>query len=156
MNSAGIQDIEQQGRRRVLLENAEVLVVETTYPKGGSVPMHEHQFPHVLYVIEGGTIQATSPDGSVKIVELRPKLFQITESSNAACCRHRDAQLKRRISLLSFPRIRTACQAGDFCFYRLIVGVDVPRYFPTKRPKVDILKAVTPGAVMRPRRFAID
>jgi quercetin dioxygenase-like cupin family protein len=32
----------QQALRSKLLENAAVLVVETTYPKGGSVPMHEH------------------------------------------------------------------------------------------------------------------
>jgi quercetin dioxygenase-like cupin family protein len=74
MSSPRMQDSapEQQALRRVLLENAEVLVVETTYPKGGSVPMHAHRFPHVLYVIEGGTLQATAPDGSVITLELRP------------------------------------------------------------------------------------
>lgn len=63
---------EQQTLRRVLLENAEVLVIETTYPQGGSVPMHQHRFPHVLYVIEGGTVQTTAPDGSVSTFEVRP------------------------------------------------------------------------------------
>lgn len=63
---------EQQAVRRVLLENAEVAVIETAYPKGGSVPMHGHRFPHVLYIIEGGTVQTTAPDGSVSTMELRP------------------------------------------------------------------------------------
>lgn len=62
----------QQALRRVLLENAEVLVIETTYPKSGSVPMHGHRVPHVLYVIEGGTVQTTAPDGSVSTVEVHP------------------------------------------------------------------------------------
>jgi len=61
-----------QALRSELLENAAVLVVETTYPKGGSVPLHEHRFPHVLYVIEGGTLQATAPDGGVTTLELHP------------------------------------------------------------------------------------
>jgi quercetin dioxygenase-like cupin family protein len=63
---------EQQAVRRVVLENAEVMVIETTYPKGGSVPMHEHRFPHALYVIEGGTVQTTAPDGSVGTFEVSP------------------------------------------------------------------------------------
>jgi quercetin dioxygenase-like cupin family protein len=61
----------QQALRSELLENAAVLVVETTYPKGGSVPLHEHRFPHVLYVIEGGTVQTTAPDGGVTTLDVR-------------------------------------------------------------------------------------
>jgi quercetin dioxygenase-like cupin family protein len=63
---------EQQAVRKVLLENAEVVVFETTYPQGASVPMHAQRFPHVAYVIEGGTVQTTAPDGSVGTLELRP------------------------------------------------------------------------------------
>lgn len=62
----------QQALRSELLENAAVLVVETTYPAGGSVPLHEHRFPHVLYVLEGGTLQTTAPDGDATTLELRP------------------------------------------------------------------------------------
>ncbi|BAU49371.1 hypothetical protein SVA_2823 [Sulfurifustis variabilis] len=59
--------------RRVALENDEVLVVETTYPpKVGSTPMHTHLWPHAVYVVEGGTLQTTAPDGSVSTLELRP------------------------------------------------------------------------------------
>lgn len=63
---------EQQAVRRVVLENAEVVVIETTYPPGTSVPLHGHRFPHVLYVIEGGTVQTTAPDGSVMTLEVHP------------------------------------------------------------------------------------
>lgn len=63
---------QQHALRSELLENAAVLVVETTYPAGGSVPLHEHRFPHVLYVIEGGTLQTTAPDGNVTRLEVRP------------------------------------------------------------------------------------
>ncbi len=74
MNSPTMSDSapEQQAVRRVVLENAEVLVIETIYPQGTSVPTHTHRFPHVLYVIEGGTVQTTVPDGSVRTLEIRP------------------------------------------------------------------------------------
>jgi len=63
-----------QTQRRVLLENAEVAVVETVYPAGGSVPVHAHRFPRVAHVIEGGTVETTAPDGSVATLELKPGL----------------------------------------------------------------------------------
>lgn len=72
MNARTLESIpRQQAQRSDVLENAAVLVIETTYPKGGSVPMHEHRFPHVLYVIEGGEIQTTAPDGNVTNIEVR-------------------------------------------------------------------------------------
>lgn len=61
-----------QAVRREVLENEHVLVTETTYPVGGSVPMHTHRFPHVLYVMEGGRAQTTAPDGAVKTLEVQP------------------------------------------------------------------------------------
>lgn len=61
-----------QTLRSELLENAAVRVIETTYPEGGSVPMHEHHFPHVLYAIEGGVVQTSAPNGNVTTVEVRP------------------------------------------------------------------------------------
>ena len=57
--------------RRTLLDNEEVLVVATTYPRGATVPIHTHRFPNVAYVIEGGTIETIAPDGSVGEYELR-------------------------------------------------------------------------------------
>lgn len=56
---------------RKVLDNEEVLVVETTYRKNGSAPMHTHLWPHVVYVIDGGTLQTTAADGTVSTVELR-------------------------------------------------------------------------------------
>jgi quercetin dioxygenase-like cupin family protein len=56
--------------RVVLLENEQVLVVESTYPVRGGVPMHTHRFPHVLYVIEGGVVEAAAPGGAVEMAEL--------------------------------------------------------------------------------------
>jgi quercetin dioxygenase-like cupin family protein len=61
-----------QAVRRVLLENAEVAVIETTYPQGSSVPMHVHRFPHALYVIEGGSVEVTGQDGSVTTFDVSP------------------------------------------------------------------------------------
>lgn len=58
--------------RREVLENEKVLVIETRYPVGGSVPSHTHRFPHVAYVAEGGTLETTGGDGSVQTRELRP------------------------------------------------------------------------------------
>ena len=59
--------------RQKLLENEQVLVVETSYPVGSSVPTHTHRYPHVIYVINGGTVQTTAPDGTVGTVELGPR-----------------------------------------------------------------------------------
>ena len=65
-------DTGQHALRSVLLENAEVVVIETTYPPGASTPMHAHRFPHVVYVIEGGTVETTAPDGDTGTLEIRP------------------------------------------------------------------------------------
>jgi quercetin dioxygenase-like cupin family protein len=62
----------QQILRKEVLDNAEALVVETTYPRDGETPLHQHRYPHVLYVIEGGTVETTALDGTVNTLELRP------------------------------------------------------------------------------------
>jgi quercetin dioxygenase-like cupin family protein len=61
-----------ESSRDILLENEQVLVIESTYPVAGGVPVHTHRFPQVLYVVEGGTVQTTAPDGAVHTLELRP------------------------------------------------------------------------------------
>lgn len=58
--------------RRELLENERVLVIESIYPPGGSVPEHTHHSPHVVYVVEGGTLETTSADGTVETHLVRP------------------------------------------------------------------------------------
>ena len=55
-----------------LLDNDEVIVAAITYPPSASVPIHEHRFPHVSYVIDGGTIETISADGTVETFEVRP------------------------------------------------------------------------------------
>ena len=62
----------QQAVRRVLLDNAEAVAIETTYPQGTGVPLHEHRSPHLVYVVEGGTVQTTGPDGSLVTLQLHP------------------------------------------------------------------------------------
>lgn len=49
--------------RKILLDNDRVTVIETSYPPGSGVPMHEHRFPHAGYVIEGGQVEITAADG---------------------------------------------------------------------------------------------
>jgi len=73
--------------RRTLLENDEVLVVATTYPPGASVPIHTHRFPNVAYVIDGGTIETTAPDGTVEKYEVLPgeTLWSAAAHAHSAC-----------------------------------------------------------------------
>jgi quercetin dioxygenase-like cupin family protein len=71
MNSTKITATTQEAERKVLLENAEVVVIETTYPPNTGVAMHEHRYPHVVYVVKGGTVQTAAPDGSVSTLELQ-------------------------------------------------------------------------------------
>lgn len=59
--------------RQELLDNEHVRVIETTYPVGASIPMHTHGFPHVIYVVEGGTLQTTTPDGTLEKHDLTPR-----------------------------------------------------------------------------------
>lgn len=58
--------------RKELLENDQVLVIETVYAPGGSVPRHTHRSPHVVYVAEGGTLETTSAEGAVQTLEVHP------------------------------------------------------------------------------------
>ena len=58
--------------RTTLLENEEVLVVTTAFPGGTGVPTHTHRFPSVAYVVEGGTLETTTPDGTVERYDVRP------------------------------------------------------------------------------------
>ena len=59
-------------QRKELLENAQVLVIETTYAPGGGVPKHVHRFPHLVYVVEGGSLETTGADGTVQTHEVYP------------------------------------------------------------------------------------
>ena len=58
--------------RREPFENEHVLVIDSIYAPGGNVPLHTHRSPHVVYVIEGGILETTGPEGSVETHEVRP------------------------------------------------------------------------------------
>lgn len=55
---------------RVLAEDERVRVLEYSPHKGDRTPMHSHP-ASVVYVIRGGRVKYTLPDGSTKIVELK-------------------------------------------------------------------------------------
>jgi quercetin dioxygenase-like cupin family protein len=75
----------KEALRKILLDNDQVRVIETDYPVKGTVPMHEHPFPHVLYVIEEGTAEITGPDGKTSMLEMVPgqALWRMPQSHSA-------------------------------------------------------------------------
>ena len=62
----------KEALRKILLDNEQVTVIETDYPEKGTVPMHEHRFPYVLYAIETGTVEIIYADGKTSILEMLP------------------------------------------------------------------------------------
>ncbi len=66
------QDAMQYGLKhlKVLAEDDKVRVLKYTPQKGDKTPMHSHPST-VVYVIKGGGIRITMPDGSVTDAELR-------------------------------------------------------------------------------------
>lgn len=63
---------ELETTRVVPFENDQVLVIESTYAPGGSVPMHLHHWPHLVYVVQGGILETTGSDGISEIHEVQP------------------------------------------------------------------------------------
>ncbi len=47
----------------VLLENAQVMVVENVYPAGAAALLHTHAWPRVVYVLEGGSLELEDDEG---------------------------------------------------------------------------------------------
>jgi beta-alanine degradation protein BauB len=66
------QDVMQYGvpHLKVLAEDAKVRVLRYAPKKGDKTPMHSHP-ASVVYVIKGGKVKYTFPDGSTKIAELK-------------------------------------------------------------------------------------
>jgi quercetin dioxygenase-like cupin family protein len=66
------QDAMQYGlpHLKVLAEDQKVRVVKYTPHKGDKTPIHSHPTT-VVYVLKGGRVKYTTPDGSVKVVELK-------------------------------------------------------------------------------------
>ena len=55
---------------KVLAENDKVRVLDYAPQKGDRTPMHSHP-ESVVYVVKGGRVKYTLPDGSTKISELK-------------------------------------------------------------------------------------
>jgi quercetin dioxygenase-like cupin family protein len=55
---------------KVLAENDKVRVLDYSPQKGDKTPMHSHP-ASVVYVVKGGRVKYTMPDGSTKISELK-------------------------------------------------------------------------------------
>ncbi|HEY2685065.1 MAG TPA: hypothetical protein VGI93_16215 [Steroidobacteraceae bacterium] len=66
------QDAMQYGVKhlKVLAEDDKVRVLEYSPKKGDKTPMHSHP-SSVVYVLKGGRVKYTLPDGSSKISELK-------------------------------------------------------------------------------------
>ena len=66
------QDAMQYGLKhlKVLAEDERVRVLKYSPHKGDKTPMHSHP-ASVVYVIKGGKVKYTLPDGSTRIVELK-------------------------------------------------------------------------------------
>jgi beta-alanine degradation protein BauB len=66
------QDVAQTGVKhiKVLAEDDKVRVLHFTPSKGDKTPVHSHP-ETVLYVVKGGKIRTTLPDGTSTITELK-------------------------------------------------------------------------------------
>jgi len=66
------QDVAQFGLKylQVLAEDDKARVLKYTPHKGDKTPMHSHPAT-VVYVIRGGRVRSTFPDGSTKVTELK-------------------------------------------------------------------------------------
>lgn len=59
-------------RSELRLENAHVRVVENLYEPGAESPLHTHEWPRVVYVLDGGVLELVAEDGTVTRVRVRP------------------------------------------------------------------------------------
>jgi quercetin dioxygenase-like cupin family protein len=66
------QDAMQYGLKhlKVLAEDDKVRVLEYSPKPGDKTPVHSHPYA-VVYVLKGGRVKYTMPDGSIKISELK-------------------------------------------------------------------------------------
>lgn len=54
-----------------LLDNAQVRVSEIKFNPGDKAPMHTHPYPHVVYILEGGQLTLTRPDGTSSVLDAK-------------------------------------------------------------------------------------
>jgi quercetin dioxygenase-like cupin family protein len=66
------QDVMQYGVKhiKVLAEDDRVRVLRFAPKKGDKTPVHSHPYM-VVYVVKGGRLKTTLPDGSVKVLDLK-------------------------------------------------------------------------------------
>lgn len=71
-SATSAQDVARFGLKyiQVLAEDDKVRVLKYTPHQGDKTPVHSHPAT-VVYVLKGGRIKSTLPDGSVKIIELK-------------------------------------------------------------------------------------
>lgn len=55
------------GVYKQLFDNERVRVSEITFNPGDKAPMHTHSMPHVVYIVEGGELTLTYPDGKTTV-----------------------------------------------------------------------------------------
>ena len=66
-----------------VFENERVRVMEVDFKLGGSIKMHSHP-DHFVYVLLGGKLELTYPDGTNKTIEGKPgEVFWIPAESHA-------------------------------------------------------------------------
>lgn len=119
----------KEALRKVLLENEIVRVIETDYPEKGTVPMHQHLFPYVLYAIEGGTLEITSADGEASSLELLPgQVFWRKAQSHSA----------RNIGSAPFRIVEVEVKSGSWAIEgEKLPRIAIPRDFEWVEDKMD-------------------
>lgn len=55
-----------------LLDNESVTVSEITFKPGDKAAMHTHAYPHAVYILEGGQLTLTHPDGTNVVMDAKP------------------------------------------------------------------------------------
>ena len=55
----------------LLSDNEHVRVSEIKFNPGDSIPMHHHSYGHSLYILEGGQLTISKPDGSSSVVDAK-------------------------------------------------------------------------------------
>ena len=69
---------------KLAFENERVRVLEGTFKPGDKIGMHSHP-DHFVYVVKGGKLKLTKPDGSSSVVDVKPgQVLWINAESHAA------------------------------------------------------------------------
>ena len=76
--------------QKVVLQNDRVRAQMNSYPPGTSAPEHEHKFPRMVVVVEGGTLEVRDASGKVSTLSLKngdivwrpPEKHSITNSGS--------------------------------------------------------------------------